>query len=310
MAKPVSVITLGIDVSKSSLDIHRWDTQQTVSIANTSSAIQGYFDLLDGPARIAIEPTGQFHIDVVEVAMAGDHQVYLVNPRQVRHYRDATGVRAKTDQQDAWLLARYLMHEAEQLRPFVLHTAKEQRVWQLIKRRAKVVKARTIVQQSLNGVLSIKALNREYERVIARIEHKLAQLVTELGWQDAVARLESIPGIGWLTSVALVAAYHRGSFASSDAFVAFLGLDVRVRDSGLFRGIRKLTKRGEPELRRLLYCGVTGAIRTHAPFRDYVDRLRQRGQSTVGSRCVLARKLVRIAFALLKSGETFSPQSA
>ena len=64
----------------------------------------------------------------------------------------------------------------------------------------------------------------------------------------------SIPGIGSGNASALVVAYHRGSFAGSDAFISYLGLDVRIRESGYFRGKRKLTKRGEPELRR--FCSV------------------------------------------------------
>lgn len=58
--------------------------------------------------------------------------------------------------------------------------------------------------------------------------------------------------VGPLTALAMVAAYRRGRFRSVDAFIAFMGLDVRIRESGQFRGRRKLTKNGEPELRRLL----------------------------------------------------------
>jgi len=58
---------------------------------------------------------------------------------------------------------------------------------------------------------------------------------------------------------ALIRAYHRGAFASRDTFIAFLGLDVRRRESGYFKGKRKLTKRGPVELRRLLYCAAKPA---------------------------------------------------
>jgi len=63
----------------------------------------------------------------------------------------------------------------------------------------------------------------------------------------------AIPGVGPLTAMALVAVYHRGHFRSVDAFIAFMGTDVRVRESGQSRGRRKLTKKGDPELRRLLF---------------------------------------------------------
>jgi len=59
--------------------------------------------------------------------------------------------------------------------------------------------------------------------------------------------------VGPLTAMAIAATYHRGQFRNDVAFIAFMGMDVRVRESGRFRGRRKLTKKGEPELRRLLF---------------------------------------------------------
>ena len=87
-------------------------------------------------------------------------------------------------------------------------------------------------------------------------------MVRELGWWADYQRCLSIPGIGPINAVALTAAYHRAEFTNADAFIAFLGLDVRIRDSGTFKGKRKLTKKGESELRRLLYCAAKPA-RSH-----------------------------------------------
>jgi len=61
-----------------------------------------------------------------------------------------------------------------------------------------------------------------------------------------------------------VATYHRGQFLNVDTFIAFMGMDVRVRDSGHFRGKRKLTKKGEPELRRILFnAAMRGRCNAH-----------------------------------------------
>ena len=69
--------------------------------------------------------------------------------------------------------------------------------------------------------------------VLVRARTQLKQSLTELGPVQ-----QPIPGVGPLT---MVATYHRGQFRSADSFIAFLGMDVRVRDSGKFRGQRKLT---------------------------------------------------------------------
>ena len=44
------------------------------------------------------------------------------------------------------------------------------------------------------------------------------------------------PGVGPLTALALVALYHRGELVSAEAFIAFMGMEVRVRESGRWRG--------------------------------------------------------------------------
>ena len=104
-----------------------------------------------------------------------------------------------------------------------------------------------------------------------------------------------------------MAAYHRGAFANADAFIAYLGLDVRLRESGRYKGKRKLTKHGEPELRRLLWLAGKPATQ-YPPFAAYRDAQLAKGLSKTAARVVLARKLARVAFAMLRDGTDFRRQ--
>jgi transposase len=305
VSKLVSQITLGIDVSKEELVICDWDTKAISTLENQASAIKVWLKSLYGPLRIAIEPTSHYHLQVVEQAHALGIEVYLINPRQLSHYRIAVGMRNKTDPTDAWLLARYLAHEFALLRPFKPRCAKAQRLWALLKRRAAVVRARTQLNQSFSETkLSIKALSTEIQRLLARIDKHILALVRALGWWADYQRCLSIPGIGPLNAAALVAVFHRGTFAGSDAFVAFIGFDVRLRESGKYRGKRKLTKCGESEIRRLLFCASQGA-RSYRLFDDYYQKQLEKGLSKIAAKVVLARKLARIAFTLLTNEQSF-----
>ncbi len=134
MAKPVTKITLGIDVAKAEHVIYNWQTNQTTKLPNQQGDIKDWLRSLSGPVRIAIEPTSHYHLIMVEEAQALGHEVYLINPRQLMHYRVAVNVRNKTDPLDAWLLARYLEHEGSQLRPFKPQDPRAQRLWRLILR--------------------------------------------------------------------------------------------------------------------------------------------------------------------------------
>ncbi len=127
----------------------------------------------------------------------------------------------------------------------------------------------------------------------------------QLGWTNQVRRCQAIPGVGPLTALAMVATYHRGQFRSADAFIAFMGMDVRVRDSGKFRGRRKLTKKGDSELRRLLFNAAMQGRRS-ALWEPYYLALRARGMSTTAAFVALGRKLARVCFALLQNETDFN----
>jgi transposase len=306
VAKLVTKITLGIDVAKDQLVVFNWQTEELTTLPNQYSDIRDWLKSFHVPVRIAIEPTSHYHLIVVEQALALGHQVYLINPRQLAHYRQAVNVRNKTDPLDAWLLARYLEHEAEHLRPFQPQSPQAQRLWSLLLRRATVVRSRQQLQQSFAQVqMSIQALISQLNQVLARIDQHLKRLIRELGWWSDYQRCLSIPGIGPGNAAALVAAYHRGAFSGSDAFVSYLGLDVRIRESGRYKGKRKLTKRGEPELRRLLFCASHPA-RTHQRFADYYQKQLDKGLNKIAALVVLARKLARIAFTLMQQQQTFN----
>lgn len=305
MAKPVTQITLGIDVSKDELVIHHWQNDQCITLNNRPSAIRKWLKQVCGPVRMAVEATSSYHLAAVEVALELDHDVYLVNGRQLAHYRHAVNVRNKTDAEDAYLLARYLEHEGQQLRPFRPQSRQAQRLWGLITRRATVVQSRQRLQQSMREVhFSIRALITQFRRLIERLDLQIQKLIRELGWWNDYLRCLSMPGIGSANAAALVTTYHRGAFSGSDAFVAYMGLDIRLRESGRFKGKSKLSKQGAPELRRLLYCAAQPA-RNHPRFADYHQRIIDGGRSKIAARVALARKLARIAFTLMSRQEYF-----
>lgn len=305
MAKRVAEITLGVDVSKDTLVVCVWDTDELIELANQAEEIEAWLDTLTGPVRLAVEPTSSYHLALVDAAHRHGCTVYLVNPRQLAHYREAIAERNKSDPADAGLLARYLAHEGAQLRPFEPASGKARELWALVKRRAVLVQAKNQLRQSFReSGLSTGALMSEIRRVLKRIDERLRALITALGWQGDYRRALSIPGVGPLNAAALVAAFHRGAFASADAFVAYLGLDIRLKESGKYKGKRKLTKRGPAELRRLLFCAAKPA-RSYEPFALYHQRQLDKGLSRIAANCTLARKIARIAFTLMTRQQTF-----
>lgn len=302
---------IGVDVCKATLDIYEWATGQAYAIANERGAIAQWLARWARPLRLALEPTNTYHRALAAAAHAAGHQVYLLDPYRLAHYRQGVGERVKADPQDAELLARYLAREAGTLRVWAPLSEGQQRFWHLLKRRATLVRTRVQLQQSLTDLGPLQAeldiLLAQYTRLIRHLDRALLEAATQLGWTTEVRHCQSIPGVGPLTALAMVATYHRGAFRGADAFIAFMGLDVRIRDSGQSRGRRKLTKKGDPELRRLLFnAAMQGRRSPH--WEPYYLRLRQRGLSTTAAFVALGRKLARLCFALLRNGTDFNPE--
>ena len=104
MAKLVTKSTLGVDVAKDQLVVYNWQTEEITYLSNQLGEIKPWLKSFHGPLRIAIEPTSHYHMCFVAEALAQGHRVYLINPRQLMHYRQAVNVRNKTDPLDAWLV--------------------------------------------------------------------------------------------------------------------------------------------------------------------------------------------------------------
>lgn len=310
MAKSVEAMGIGVDVSRAELCICRQDRTGVQVVRNERAAIREWLGSLQGPVRLAVEATNTYHVALVEEAHRCGHTVYVIDGYRLSRYRDSIGGRAKTDRSDAELLLRYLVREWHELRAWSPPPAGYAELSRLLHRRATLVQAGQRLRQSLADVPELKAASRALLTQLAQLDRLMQRRIAKLLEQSDSAinarRCQAVEGIGPLTSAALANAFGRGRFSSSDAFVAFLGLDVRVRDSGTCKGRRRLTKQGDPELRRLLHNAAMAARRT-ARWQPFYQRYIQRGLKSTQVLVILARKLARIAFALMKNQADYQP---
>jgi transposase len=310
MALETADVIIGVDVCKDRLDLFDYHSERAYSISNDAVAIKSWLDGLPGRVKLALEPTNRYHLGLAEAAYARGHAVYLIDPYGLSHYRAGLGRRAKTDAQDAQLLARFLEREIGELRAWEPMDPAQQRFWQLLKRRAALVRCKVQLNQSLVGLGLLQedagALVKQCEQMIGKLDRALLKQARELGWGEWIERCQGLPGVGPLTAMALVASWRRGQFRSADAFIAFLGLDVRVKQSGRWQGRCKLTKKGDGEVRRLLYNAAMQGRRS-PQWEPYYLRLRGRGMSSTAALVALSRKLAKVSFALLRSDAPFVP---
>ena len=141
---------------------------------------------------------------------------------------------------------------------------------------------------------------------IAELEREIEALLRK---DDGATGLQSMPEFGPKTVAVLRAELGEVErFQRSEQVVAYAGLDVTVRESGKWKGQRKLSKRGSGALRRGLYMAAFGCLRAkHSAFRAYYAALVARGVKGRSALIAVMRKMLVVAYHLLKSGERYDP---
>jgi transposase len=302
------------DVSKRELVIAVYPGEVSIKrIANQDATISAWLETLPAGSVMAMEATGIYHRRLADLAHRRGLVVYVVNPRDVYYYAQGLGARGKTDPSDAKLLARYVAHERAHLHPYAPPSALCEHLTTLLERRAVLVRTRQALQQSLAELPVLGDEKRNLFQAVAAlvsgIDRELATLTSsDAATTQLVTRLKTISGVGPLVASLLCALFKRFAFRHAAALIAYLGLDPRPDESGQHRGRRRLSKRGHPEWRRLLVAAAMSAARTKA-WGGYVKLQRAKALPATAVHVILARKILRTAFALYKNGQDFIPPS-
>jgi len=312
MQSPSAVLSIGADVAKDAIVVACSEGSFPVrEVVNQRTAVLAFLKGLPAGSRIGVESTGTYHELFAETAHQLGFRVFLLNPKDTRHYAKAVGLRGKTDRVDAELIARMIAHEHTKLHAWNPPTPQQREIDRLIKRRATLISLREAVEMSLHDLGGfadeLKALRTRFNQLIARIDLRTKALVeANPDRKQNFTRVCTITGVGPVIGTALVNTLERVPVKSADAFVAFAGLDPRPDDSGQHRGKRRLSKRGPGELRRLLYLAAMSAIKTKT-WRPLYDHYRAKGLSSTATLVILARRIARTAWSIYTHKTEFDP---
>lgn len=320
---------IGIDVSKASLAVVGLTGAgvRRCRLDNTVSAIEGLARALSGGGyrgKVICEATGHYHLLLGVVMSRYGLDLRVVNPLQSSKHQKARVRRTKTDGVDGAVLATMALTERElpgpaRLRPAGVRVRLIQGQLQGLDKQLQALSASvatyrrthewlglplTEAQGALSRVVSeLRDLKRDLERELE------ALLVPAVADREELARLEALPGYSRLVSGLVGTVFDRQA-PSERSWVAYCGLDVSVRQSGTWRGRGKLTKRGNSYIRKRLYHAAWGATMNYPEVRRYYDALKAKGRNHVEALCIIARKLLRIAYAILVKGKTYDPTIA
>lgn len=297
---------VGIDVAKKTLAC--WTEKTYVEIPNNVKSFSSYLSKLPLGSKIAIEATGSFHLLAATTAYEKGFEIYVLNPRDCSRYRKFAAPRAKTDKIDSEMIAHFAEHAYGRLRRFVPLSEPVQRLRKLVHRRELVVKIREMLQQSFAEETTLKALETPAVKELTALAEALKKEIVKIASQmDGCRLIQEVSGIGPIISATLMSVLAAGTFVSSDALVAYVGIDCKACDSGQYKGQRKISKQGDRFLRKMVYLAAWNASRSEEWNPHYL-RLQALGMTKVQAIVALARKLLRTVWSMYTHKTHYDPK--
>lgn len=332
--------TIGLDIAKHVFQIHGIDAEGKVTVRRRlrRTEVLQFFGR-HSPCTVGIEACATGHFWARQLRALG-HDARLMPAGYVKPYVR----RQKNDAADAEAICEAVSRPTMRFVP--IKSVDDQGVLMLHRARELLIRQRTMTINALRahlaeiGIVAGKGaagakflvgllkdgteetlpemvrtallpLAHQIEDLSAKIAELDAELARWHGESEISQRLATIPGVGPITASAIAATVTDASlFRSGRELAAWLGLVPRQNSSGGKERLGRITKKGDPYIRRLLVVGALAAIRVHRrdpEARPWLTRLCERKPQKLAA-VALANKMARIVWALMTSGERYSAQ--
>jgi transposase len=311
--------TLGIDISKDSFHVelsinnklrHRRFANRKEGFGELSAWLTKH---KARPVHACLEATGPYSEALALYLHEQGYPVSVVNPAQIKAFGQSELLRNKDDRPDAGLIRRFC--EKQQPAAWTPAPAHFRELQALTRHLENLLETR---QQQLNRlettttkdvVKSLRKLVAHLEAEIKRIEQQINEHVDRHpDLKQQCQLLESIPGIGKRTATKLLAEIEDISqYKSARQVAAYAGLTPRNNRSGSLRGQTRLSKIGNARVRKALFLPAMVAKQHNPLVRHFCQRLAGHGKNKMQLLGAAMRKLIHIAFGVLKSGKVFDP---
>lgn len=316
---------LGVDIAKETFSIC-WlsETTLTGTFDNTPEGYTRLWRFLKKHGKLqnvhaCLEATGRYGEALALFLHDKGLAVSVVNPARIKAYGQSQLRRNKTDQMDAALIAEFCQSQTPplwtppppewyELQALVRHLDDLQGDLQRQSNRLDAIRhsgqpSHTIIQQLEDHITLLK---KQIEELKTLIQHHVDRHPDLKDKRDLLA---SIPGIGQLTASKLLAEIrYLQDFSDVRQLVAFTGLNPKHHQSGTsIRGKTRISKMGRASIRATLFMPAVVAKNHNPILKVFAQRLEQKGYTKMEIIVAVMRKLLHLAFGILKSGKPFDP---
>jgi transposase len=301
---------VGIDISKSSLDVCVLPDEHRSSFANSASGIADLIarlSICEGIARLVLEPTGGYERRLVDALLATELPVALVNAKQIRQFAKAAGQLSKTDRIDAFVLADYGQRMKTRLLP---RHANHQRALEALVLRYRQLSHMIVQEKNRKDKLAgepSKWIEESLRFLLGQRQSIIDEMTACIAGDETLAgkaqTLMSLKGIGLRTACFLLAGLPELGQLSKGQVAKLIGVAPLNRDSGLMRGKRMIAG-GRKPIRDALYVAALPAIRFDPTIKAFYSKLRQNGKPAKVAIVAVIRKMIIILNARMRDNPT------
>jgi transposase len=300
-------LVVGIDISKARLDVGIVPTSQRWSVPNDPNGLAELACKLSdlSPTLVVMEATGGLERPVRAVLEQSGQRCAVVNPRQVRDFAKAMGILAKTDSLDAMVLATFGEKVAPEARLGKDPDSAELEA--LLKRRRQIADMLTAEKNRLKSEPSAQVCE-SIEKHITFLSTSLDDIDKDLRtrikgmpeWSEKNKLIQSVPGVGPITGFTLLALLPELGRLNRKQIASLVGLAPFNRDSGTFKGQRRIWG-GRAPVRSILYMAALSAIRWNHVIKAFYTRLIEAGKRPKVAITACMRKLLTILNSMLRN---------
>lgn len=316
----MSKAVLGIDIAKKKLDVAlMFDGRVLVKKFDNNTKgfklLQGWLMSLGQQwVHACLEATGSYGEAVAEFLHEQGHCVSVVNPLRIKGFAKSDLKRNKTDEADARTIAAFcLAKDPDQWQPLAPEIKQLQALTRRIDALERMLGVETnrlelapnAIRPSLKRI--IRSLKKEIEHVQRLIKHHIDNN-PDLKQQSKL--LQTIPGIGEKTARLLLGEIEFRQFNSARALAAHAGVTPRKFQSGSSIDRTRLSKLGNGRIRKALYFPAIVAVRYNQVIKQFARRLDQNGKTPMQIVGAVMRKLLHIAYGVIKHNSPFDPHPA
>jgi transposase len=301
-------LVIGIDVGKAKLDVGVNEDKRVWQWSNdeTGRAALSEWVLKQAASLVVVEASGGYEAALVSELVSRGQAVALVNPTRVRAFARAEGILAKTDKIDARVIARFGATMKPQAR--ARREQAQVELNELVTRRRQLVEMLT-AEKNRRQTAS-PAMQQHIASHLAWLQGEMEELEQQIGqaieanslWAERAKRVESVPGIGFITAATLVADLPELGQLNRQKIAALVGVAPFNHDSGKHRGKRRIFG-GRTSVRSVLYMATLSAVKHNAVIKDFYQRLLDAGKLKKVALTACMRKLLVILNTMVKTGQ-------